>query len=603
MNPNTDTELRASGRPASGRRHTGRGAALTLAGALLVAAAGLLVPQAAQASTSPTISGVPDVGAVGAPYDYTFTLTGEPTPTCEVWTGQFPPGLTFDTEQCRVTGTPLAAGEYTVLVGAGNGSIDSTGHPDVSADNATFMVIGPPLGGSQDVSGVAGQPVSVQLPTSGWPAPTFSLPLGATLPDWLVLDPDGLLHGTPPASYHQAGIPVLVANGSGDSTVVLDVDITGEAPSFTSGEPPAGVVNLPYSFQFTATGAAPPHFALDQVPPGLTLDPSTGILSGTPTTSDSYPIHVTASNGDGEAAQDWTIQIAARVIPLTIVGNPPTSVIEGSDYYGIYHLGGSPTPKPRISNGSLPPGLTLNDYGEIQGQPTTPGTYTFTITSSNGGFSDDLSVTTTIVVHEKVTISGTVPHAVAGQPYSFAFTLTGDPAPTVSIYFGELPAGVSVSPQGVLSGTPTGFVGWTEVGFKADNGAQQAYWTGLFYVDPSPTPPSPPTPGVRIADSSVTEGNSGTTTMTFTLTLSNPSSKWVTVHWQTANGTAKAGSDYVGASGTVSFRPGQTTRTVVVKVKGDRLKEATETFHVRLSKQTGARLADGDAIGRILNDD
>lgn len=596
MNPSTHPEP-----PTSGRRRTGRVAALTLAGTLLAGAAGLLVPQAAQASTSPTISGVPDVGAVGAAYDYTFTLTGAPTPTCEVWTGQFPPGLTFDAEHCRVTGTPLASGEYTVLIGAGNGSIDSDGHPDVSTDNATFTVIGPPLGGTQEVTGLAGQPVSVQLPTSGWPEPMFSLPPGATLPDWLVLEPSGLLHGTPPASYHQAGIPIRVANSSGDSAVVLDVDITGEAPSLTSGEPPAGVVNLPYSFRFTATGAAPPHFALDQVPPGLTLDPSTGILSGTPTTSGQYPVHVTAANGEGDAAQDWTIQIAAQVIPLSIVGNPPTSVIEGSDYYGIYHLVGSPTPKPTVTSGQLPPGLSLNDYGEIQGQPTTPGTYTFTITSSNGGFSDDVAVTLTIVVKAKVRISGSLPHAVPGQPYSFAFTLTGDPAPTVSVYLGELPRGLTLSADGVLSGTPTDSFGTAnQIGFVADNGVQQAYWTGIFIVDNAPTPP---TPVVRIADSSVTEGNAGTKALTFRITLSKRSSRPVTVHWQTANGTAKAGSDYVAASGTVTFQPGQTVKTVVVKVKGDRVKEPTETLHVRLSNARGATLVDGDALGRILNDD
>jgi PKD repeat protein len=567
---------------------------------VLLATAGLLVPQAAYAS-SPTISGVPALGAVGAPYDYSFTLSGDPTPTCEAWTGQFPPGLTFDGAHCRVTGTPTAAGEYTVLVGAGNGSVDANGGPDISAENATFTVTGPPLGGSQDVTAIAGQPLSVQLPTSGWPAPTFSLPPGVGLPTWLFLDPTGLLHGTPPASYHQSGIPVRVANDSGDSAVLLNIDVTGEAPIITSAAPPAGLLNVPYSFRFTAIGAPAPQFAADQLPPGLSLDPETGLLSGTPTASGSYTVHVTASNAEGDYALDFTVPIVPRATALSIIGNPPSTAIEGSDYYGIYHLGGSPSPTPRVSAGQLPPGLTLDAYGEIQGRPTTPGTYTFTITAGNGGFSDEVSVTLTITVKAKVTIAGTLPHAVPGRPYSFAFTLTGDPAPKVSVYFGELPRGLTLSADGVLSGTPTGSGGTSDqIGFVADNGVQQAYWTGLFVTDDSP---APPLPGVRIGDSSVTEGRSGTKAMTFRITLSRRSSRPVTVHWQTANGTARAGSDYVGASGTVTFRPGQTVKTVVVRVKGDRVREPAETLHVRLSNAHGASIADDDGLGRILNDD
>jgi hypothetical protein len=75
------------------------------------------------------------------------------------------------------------------------------------------------------------------------------------------------------------------------------------------------------------------------------------------------------------------------------------------------------------------------------------------------------------------------------------------------------------------------------------------------------------------------------------------------VHWGTANGTATAGSDYVAASGTVTFAAGQTTRTVSVTVRGDRMRERTEAFAVRLGSPGHAALARAIGIGGIVNDD
>ena len=102
-----------------------------------------------------------------------------------------------------------------------------------------------------------------------------------------------------------------------------------------------------------------------------------------------------------------------------------------------------------------------------------------------------------------------------------------------------------------------------------------------------------PTPSLRIDDLSVTEGNSGTVTATFTVTLSAASGRTVTVNYATSNGTATAASgDYLAASGTLSFAPGITTRTVAVTVNGDVLNEADETVNVNLSTASGATIAD-----------
>jgi hypothetical protein len=113
----------------------------------------------------------------------------------------------------------------------------------------------------------------------------------------------------------------------------------------------------------------------------------------------------------------------------------------------------------------------------------------------------------------------------------------------------------------------------------------------------------PATPSISINDVSVTEGNSGTTSATFTVTLSSSSTSTVTVKYDTADGTATAPSDYQPASGTLTFVPGDTTETFSVAVKGDATFEADETFAVNLSNPTNATLADAQGTGTITNDD
>lgn len=110
-------------------------------------------------------------------------------------------------------------------------------------------------------------------------------------------------------------------------------------------------------------------------------------------------------------------------------------------------------------------------------------------------------------------------------------------------------------------------------------------------------------PSLRISDAKVVEGNKGTTNAVFTVTLSAPSAQKVQVGFATANGSAIAPGDYGSQSGTLLFAPGQTSKTITVRVVGDTLPEADETFKVNLSSPVGATLADAQGIGTIVNDD
>ncbi len=111
-------------------------------------------------------------------------------------------------------------------------------------------------------------------------------------------------------------------------------------------------------------------------------------------------------------------------------------------------------------------------------------------------------------------------------------------------------------------------------------------------------------PTITISDVSQNEGDSGTTGLTFTISLSPASSQTVTVHWVTADGTATAtDSDYVAASGDLTFKPGETSKTVTVQVIGDTRNEPDETFYVSLSSAAKAIISRGRGTGTIVNDD
>ena len=105
----------------------------------------------------------------------------------------------------------------------------------------------------------------------------------------------------------------------------------------------------------------------------------------------------------------------------------------------------------------------------------------------------------------------------------------------------------------------------------------------------------------------VKEGNAGETTpQTFVVRLSQPSTDTVTVSWTTADGSAVAGAesaDYVAATGTLSFAPGQTSKIITIQVIGDSKAEPTETYKVKLNRPAFALIADGTGIGTIHNDD
>jgi hypothetical protein len=110
-------------------------------------------------------------------------------------------------------------------------------------------------------------------------------------------------------------------------------------------------------------------------------------------------------------------------------------------------------------------------------------------------------------------------------------------------------------------------------------------------------------PTVNVDDVAVVEGTGGSVSAVFTVSLSGSSAQAVTMSFQTANGTATAGSDYIAASGALTFAPGQAARTVSVTVLGDAAIEGDETFSLGLSGLTNATAGDLQGLATIVDDD
>ena len=124
---------------------------------------------------------------------------------------------------------------------------------------------------------------------------------------------------------------------------------------------------------------------------------------------------------------------------------------------------------------------------------------------------------------------------------------------------------------------------------------------GTYEVEVTDNSPEPAeeAPSVRVSDAEATEGDDAE--IVFRVTLSAAASDPVTVRYATADVTAVAGEDYEAASGTLTFAPGETERTVRVRVLDDAVEDSGETFRLVLSAPAGATLADPEALGTILN--
>lgn len=174
-------------------------------------------------------------------------------------------------------------------------------------------------------------------------------------------------------------------------------------------------------------------------------------------------------------------------------------------------------------------------------------------------------------------------------------TALGQPSDAVTYVYDALGRLVQTS----HSGTANTGVNSSYSYDAADNRTNVSVTGGTGAPAPTPTPTPTPGPSIAINDAFALEGDA----VTFTVTLSGPSSMSVSVNYATAYGTADA-ADFVATSGTLTFSPGETSKTISVATLLDYTFENFEQFTVSLSAPTGgASVADGQGLGTIYNID
>jgi hypothetical protein len=213
----------------------------------------------------------------------------------------------------------------------------------------------------------------------------------------------------------------------------------------------------------------------------------------------------TSNDSLDEADRDGLIVIVPLFptpgTPAPVTGTAPTitpvspdaSGTVGQSFATDYTIGGSPSPTVKVSSGTLPPGLglsTSNGISRITGTPTEGGSFTFTLTATNG-VEPAATQSVTIPIDSPPTISGTPPVGQVGSTYGpFTFTTGGYPASTVSLAGGDLPPGLTLSPDGTLSGVPT-MAGSYQERISAMNGDGTANETVTLVIDPIGNPTAP----------------------------------------------------------------------------------------------------------------
>ncbi|HVN03603.1 MAG TPA: putative Ig domain-containing protein [Bryobacteraceae bacterium] len=232
----------------------------------------------------------------------------------------------------------------------------------------------------------------------------------------------------------------------------------------TTSPLPRGVAGKAYSDTLTATGGTGQYTwsvnTGSTLPAGLSLNSSTGVLSGTPTAAGTSHVTFKATDTDGlSAGKSLSITITS---PLTITTSSPlpTGTVGVSYADTLTASGGSGHYSWAVSSGSLPGGLSLNSStGVLSGVPTTAGTPSFTIkvTDTSTGAAATQPFTMTIDAAITITTSSPLPNGEVGIPYSQTLAATGGSGTyTWSVSVGTLPGGLSLSSAtGVISGQPT----------------------------------------------------------------------------------------------------------------------------------------------------
>src|SRR6266542_2059670 len=286
----------------------------------------------------------------------------------------------------------------------------------------------------------------------------LAAPAGA-LPPGLSLSSAGDITGTPTSSgsfaFTVTATDSLSASASQGFTLSVSPATIGISPGTLS---PASR-SVFYSALFSGSGGTGPYtFAVTSgaLPAGLSLSAG-GNLFGTPGATGSFTFTVTATDTQSSSGSR-TYVLNVNVATLDITPSSLADTAAGAAYAATLSGSGGTAPYAfALTNGtSLPPGLALSPGGALTGTPSQVGSYTFTVKVTDGTGQVATRAYNFRVLLNPLTVTATLPNATYAKSYDKSFSAAGGAEPyTYTLAAGPLPAGLSLSSGGRLSGTPT----------------------------------------------------------------------------------------------------------------------------------------------------
>ena len=395
---------------------------------------------------------------VGASYSQTLiSIPGSVSTTWSLVSGSLPPGLslTVVAGNAVISGQGTQTGASTFLLGAKP--------PGFTVPfTAPYTIIVSPMFITTTTlpDGIAGvQYGRTLILTGGFSPYTWSFGPGTVANGLAIESGSGFILGTPVAA---GSFPINVTvtdSGTPANTATRSYTwIVTAPPAISTSSLPAGEVGIAYSQTLAASGGTLPYVwslaAGSTLPPGLTLNGTSGLISGTPTAAGTYPVTVQLSDAflaTASRALSITVQPALSITTTTLSGG-----VVGSAYSQTLQSSRGVAPIAwNVSVGVLPPGLTLSSSGVISGTPTAQGSQTFTVTATDAlGATATRPLTLQITTLAITTI--TLPQGTLGSAYVQTLQSSGGAAPiTWNVSVGTLPPGLTLNSSGVISGTPT----------------------------------------------------------------------------------------------------------------------------------------------------